>query len=173
MGRRNYEEDIPPEIPEYIRELMETGQMVDRIVLNREGKWFHNDVEFTNKRIIDFFNKSITLSKEGLFVLHYSGFTYPIEVEDVPFFVTGVRFEGFGPFEKIIMNLSNGETEVLDPSVLYYRDNNALYCSVMKGKFEAKFMRSPSFHVLERLEETDGEFFLSLCGQRIKLEKKD
>ena len=155
-------DETPPEIPEYIKELMKTGEIADRIVLDREGNWFHNGEPFINKRIIDFFNKSVNISADGHFVLHYSNYTYPIEVEDVPVFITGVRFDGFGSFEKITMNLSTGDTEELDPSTLYYRDNNALYCSVLEGKFQAKFMRSPSFHVLDRLDEIEGEFYLSM-----------
>ncbi len=172
MGSKNYIDQVPPEIPEYLRELMQSGEIADRIVLDREGRWFHNGVEFTNKKIIDFFNRSVNIAADGHYVLHYSRFTFPIEVEDTPVFVTGVRFEGFGPFEKVMMNLSIGETEELEPSTLFYKENNALYCSVRGGAFLAKFLRSPSFHLLERLEEADGHFFLNLCGQRIKLEQK-
>ena len=172
MGRKNYIEDIPPEIPDYIRELMEKGELVDEIILDSEGNWFHNGVEFTNKKIITFFNKSINKTSDGTIVLHYSNFTFPITVEDVPVFITGVRFEGFGPFEKIHINLSTGDTEILDIDTLYYNDNNALYCTVCDGKFHAKFKRSPSFHILERLEEQDNTYYLNIAGKRIRLEQK-
>jgi len=172
MGKKNYIDDDAPEIPEYIREMMKTGEIADRIVLDREGNWHHNGEPFTNKKIIDFFNKSVNISIDGHFVLHYSNYTYPIEVEDVAVFITGVRFEGFGSFERVIMNLTTGQTDELDPDTLYYRQNNALYCSVLGGKFQARFMRSPSFHILDRLDEIEGSFYLTICGKRIKLEKR-
>ena len=37
---------------------------------------------------------------------------------------------------------------------------------------KAKFMRSPSFHILERLEETDDTYYLTLCGRKIVLMEK-
>ena len=120
-----------------------------------------------------FFNSSINITADGTYVLHYSNFVYPIIVEDVPVFITGVVFEGFGPFEKILINLSTGETEELDISTLYYKKDSSLYCRVLNKKFPAKFQRSPSFHVLERLDEIEGNYFLNICGSRILLQIKE
>jgi len=84
-----------PEIPEYIKQLMESGEKIDQIRIDSEGNWFHEGEPFINQRIIDFFNRSIDVTAEGQYVIHYDDFVYPIEVEDTPLFVTGVRIEGF------------------------------------------------------------------------------
>lgn len=173
MGQQKYMNDIPPEIPDYIRELMEAGTLIDEIVIDEEGNWQHNGAPFTNKKIIDFFNRSINVTADGTYVLHYSDFTYPIIVIDAPVFITGVRFEGFGVFEKILINLSTGLTEELDIHSLYYKSNNALYCTVCDGRFPAKFKRSPSFHILERLEERDGNYYLHIAGETLQLMMRD
>ena len=163
-----------PEIPEEIKEMMLEGTLPDEIFLDKEGRWFHNGQPFLNEKIIDFFNKSINVTADGQYVIHYSNFTYPIRVEDTPLFVTGVRFEGFGSFERIFINLSDGECEELNINTLYYGANNALYCRVKNGKMPARFMRSPSFYILERLEEEqDGSYSLRLCGQKVELKKGD
>jgi len=161
-----------PELPEDLRELLESGRLDDLIFLDREGNWFHNGQPFLNKNIIDFFNKSIGVTADGIHVIHYGGYVYPVQVEDAPVFVTGVTIEGFGEFEKAVLNLSTGASEELDPSTLSVGENNALYCTVSGGRLTAKFRRSPSFHVLERLDETDGEFYLVICGKRIHLKRK-
>jgi hypothetical protein len=75
-----------------------------------------------------------------------------------------------GCFERIFINISSGETEELNCNTLYCGTGNALYCKIKKGRFKAKFKRSPSFNILDRLEEgVDGRYFLRICGQRIEL----
>jgi len=160
------------EIPDYLKDLIQDGQSIDEIKLDEDGKWFHNDVEFSNKKIIDFFNKSIAKTSEGKYVLHYDKYTFPIVVEDAPLFVTGVIFEGFGNFEKIFLNISSGDKVELDPESLFVKTNNALYCYIGKDKFLAKFKRSPSFHILERLDEKNNKFYLHLYGKTFLLKQE-
>lgn len=162
-----------PEIPEEVRALMEQDALPDNILLDKNGNWFHNGEPFINERIIRFFNGAVNRTADGTYVLHYDRYTWPITVEDVPVFITGVRVLGYGPFEEIILNLSTGEEEKLDADTLYYKDNNALYCKVHGGRLPAKFQHSPSFQVLERLDEIDGLFYLSICGKIIQLRKED
>ncbi|MFW5861360.1 MAG: hypothetical protein ACOCWZ_03840 [Spirochaetota bacterium] len=161
-----------PEIPEYIKQLMESGEKIDQIRLDREGNWFHEGEPFINQRIIDFFNRSIDVTAEGQYVIHYGDFVYPIEVEDTPLFVTGVRIEGFSFFEKIFITLSSGEEEELDETTLHYKQPEGLYCRVRNGRMPAKFKRSPSFQLLERLQETDDIYYLTIKGNKIVLEEK-
>ncbi|MCL1833706.1 MAG: DUF1285 domain-containing protein [Leptospirales bacterium] len=163
-----------PEIPNYIKELIESGEFIDEILIDKEGTWYHNGEKFINEKIINFFNKSINITADGEYVIHYSNFTYPIKVEDVPFFITGVTYTGFGDFEKIILNISSGESEELNCHTLFCKSNNALYCRVRNGTIPAKFKRSPSFSILERLEEDEkGKFYVRLCGSVIELIVKD
>ena len=162
------------EIPDYIKDLIESGGQIDEIFIDKEGTWYHNGEKFINERIIDFFNKSINITAEGQYVIHYSNYTYPIKVEDVPYFITGVTYSGFGDFEKVTLNISSGETEELDVNTLFCKSNNALYCKIKNRTMPAKFKRSPSFGILERLEEDEkGRFYVRLCGQIIELIVKD
>lgn len=163
-------DDRHPEIPQYLRDMLDAGEKIDDILLDKEGNWYHNGEKFINEKIIAFFSRSVNITDKGEYVLHYGEHTYPIRVEDAPYFVSGVRFEGFGSFERIFLTLSSGETEELDPNTLYCGDNNALYCRIKKGRMIAKFKRSPSFSILERLDESsDGKYFVRLCGINIEL----
>ncbi len=157
-----------PEIPEELLDLLHKGELSDEIRLDKDGNWFHNGQPFANKKIIDFFNQSINITADGMHVIHYDRYTYPIVVEDAPIFVTGVWFKGFGKWEKINLNLTNGTTELLDIQSLFYK-NSTLYCRVCKGRMIAKFRHSPFYHLLERLDEVDGAFYLSLCGEKIQI----
>ena len=164
--------DNYPEIPEEIQKLLESGETIDEIRLDAEGNWFHNGAPFTNERIIDFFSKSVDITRDGRYVIHYADFVYPIVVEDAPVFVTGVRFEGFGDFEEVFITLRSRGEEKLDIDSIYVKPNNCLYCRVEGGRMPAKFTRSPSFQVLERLEESDDTFHLHIGGKRIVLREK-
>jgi hypothetical protein len=159
-----------PEIPEEIKELLERGELADEIRLDKDGNWLHNGQPFSNKRIIEFFNRSIGVTRDGVHVIHYDRYTYPIVVDDVPLFITGVWFKGFGKWEKININLSNGSTELLDIYSLYYK-NNTLYCRVASGSMVAKFKNSPFYHLMERLIEVEGSFYLTLRGEKIHLQQ--
>ncbi len=108
-----------PEIPEYLKELLESGQTIDDILLDKDGNWFHNGEPFVNEKIKSFFSRSVDITTDGQYVIHYSNYTYPIRVEDAPYFVTGVQFEGFGTFERVFLTLASGATEELDPATLF------------------------------------------------------
>ena len=165
--------DVYPEIPDRLKDMIASGEITDEIFLDKEGVWYHNNEKFSNQRIIDFFNKSVNITSSGEYVIHYGDYTYPITVEDAPVFITGVIFSGFGDFETIQLNLSTGETEELDCSTLHVKKNNSLYCRVRSGKLTAKFKRSPSFNIPERLEEDSaGIYYLYLCGKKFKLQRE-
>ncbi len=163
---RNY-----PEIPAYIRKLMESGDAWDEIRIDTEGKWFHNGVPFRNTRLIAFFNKSIDITRDRMYVIHYNNFVYPIVVEDAPLFITGLRFHKTGDDESIFIALTSGNVEKLDLKTLNYR-NNALYCYVRSGEIMAKFRRSSSYELLQNIRETSDIYYLDICGQKVVLAEK-
>jgi hypothetical protein len=160
-----------PEIPDYIKKMMREGEELDKIRIDSEGRWSHNGNAFKNKKLIDFFNKSIDITKDGLYVINYSGFVYPIIVEDAPLFVTGFRFIKNEDGESIFIALNSGEVEKLNLNTLHYK-NNALYCFVKNGEIPAKFKRSPSYDLLQDIKDNDDIYYLELCGKRIVLSEK-
>jgi hypothetical protein len=167
---RKIMDTIYPEIPEEIKELLEKGELNDEIRLDKDGNWHHNSQPFSNEKIIDFFNRSINITRDGTYVIHYWEYTYPIIVEDAPLLVTGAWFKGFGRHEKITINLTNGTEELLDIYSLYYK-NKTMYCRVYGGRMIAKFKNSPFYHLMERLDEVDGRFYLTLCGEKIQIKQ--
>ena len=160
-----------PEIPDYIQKLIDEGGQIEEIRIDAEGRWFHNGEPFKNKKIISFFNKSIDKTKDGTYILSYSGYVYPVIVEDAPLFVTGFRLVKNGEGECILIALNSGETEKLDLNTLHYK-NNALYCLVKGGNILAKFKRSPSYELLQNIKDNDDIFYIDLCGKRIVLSGK-
>ena len=56
-----------PELPEYIRKMIDSGEEIDNITLDKEGLWFHNGEKFLNEKIIDYFNKSVNITSDGTY----------------------------------------------------------------------------------------------------------
>jgi hypothetical protein len=164
-------DDEYPELPEELKEPFEKKELTDDIRLDKNGVWHHNGQPFKNQKIIDFFNRSINITRDGTYVIHYGSYTYPVTVDDAPVFITGVVFSGFLQYEKIKLNLTNGKAELLDIYTLYYK-NKALYCRVENGRLIAKFKSSPSYHILERIDEVGGKYYLNLCGQTIPIQRE-
>lgn len=160
-----------PEIPEFLEELIRSGEQIDEIRIDAEGRWFHNGEPFKNERIAGFFNRSIDITKDGQYVIHYGEFVYPIVVEDAPLFVIGVKIEGKDKNERVMISLTSGDVETLDVKTLHYK-NECLYCYVKKGRLLAKFKRTPSFELLYRLEETDDTYHIHIGGEKIVLSEK-
>jgi hypothetical protein len=84
--------------------------------------------------------------------------------------VTDLRFEGAGASERIIITLSNGDEEELDPDSLVYREPH-LFCRAGKDKSTARFSRSPFIRILDGLREEKGDFYLNICGRNLLLKK--
>jgi len=42
-------ESKPPEIPDYIKDLIESGEQIDEILIDKEGVWYHNGEKFINE----------------------------------------------------------------------------------------------------------------------------
>jgi hypothetical protein len=160
-----------PEIPDYLKRMMQDGEELDEIRIDSEGHWFHNGISFKNKKIISFFNKSIDITRDGVYVLNYSGFVYPLIVEDAPLFITGFRLIKNDDEESVLIALNSGEVETLDLNTLHFK-NNALYCFVKNGEILAKFKRSPSYELLQDVKDNDDIYYLELCGRRIVLSEK-
>jgi hypothetical protein len=88
-------------------------------------------------------------------------------VEDVPFFVLGVREQGSG----LELSLSDGSYSPLDPGSLALGAQGALYTTVKNGQFRARFTQGAQIALGPWLAEAEnGEIFLEIAGTRHALE---
>jgi hypothetical protein len=131
------------------------------IKLASDGRWFHEGVEITHERTIELFNRSIR--REGdKYVLRVGNEVCEIEVEDAPFFVKQVNREE----NKLLLVISNGMLEELDPSSLEIGDNNILYAKVGTNKDRAKFTRPAYYQLMEYLCEDEGKGYFLKVGEK-------
>lgn len=135
------------------------------IKLASDGKWFHDGVEITHERTIELFNRSIRREGEK-YVLQVGNEICEVTVEDAPFFVKQVNREG----SKLILFISNGTFEELEPSSLEMGNNNILYARIGPYKDRAKFTRPAYYQLMEYLHQDEtGGYFLQVENNKYPL----
>jgi hypothetical protein len=154
-------DEIDETLPEVVQNFLRSGAKLQEIRLNDRGRWTHEGLDFENPRIIDLFNRSVSRTPGGTWVLEIGRFTYPIEVDDTGFFVERIEFG-----EPPILELSDGTSEPLDPTSLEYAGDGRLYTTVKDGAFRARLKKPAYYALAERMTDTDEGWDLELNGER-------
>ena len=128
------------------------------LVLDREGRWFHDGEPVEHPRIIEAFNRGLERDEAGRYVLRFGDDWCLVTVEDAPLQVDGLVCAG----DEIVVTLSSGLTERLRPQTLSVR-GGVLYCVAESG-LTARFSRSAQFALGSLLEERPGGYVLVLKG---------
>ena len=155
----------PGDHPEYFRFPAPEGRSRESsIVLDAEGRFLHDGVAVEHPGMARAFASWIRLHPDnGRFILD-NGYDWSyFQVEDVPFFVLGLREEG----GRLRLLLSDGSESPLDPDALALGARGALYTTVKGGKFRARFRQGAQTALGPWLScADDGELFLEIAGAR-------
>lgn len=112
------------------------------IVLNAHGLWLHDGTVFTNTKLIALFSRSIRrIPGSDQFEIQVGPYSSNVTVEDTAWFITSVE-TNTSPWS---VSVSDGTSEILDPSSLRFGQHNQLYCKIKRtaDAFEqARFSRS-------------------------------
>jgi hypothetical protein len=154
----------PGDHPEFFRFPPPPGQSREsRIRLDAQGRFWHEGVLVEHPRMQAAFATWIGRHPDdGRYVLS-NGYDWSyLEVDDVPFFVRGVRASAAG----LEIELSDGSVELLDPGSLRRGARDALYCRVKSGQFEARFTPGAQSALLPFVVEGPGaEPLLEVAGR--------
>lgn len=160
--------DIDETLPEVVKEFLRAGGKLERICLHATGRWTHRGQPFENERVIRLFSKSVKRTEGGTWILHIGRFIYPIEVEDVGFFVERVELDQAS--NQATITLSDLSQETLDPTTLSYDTPGHLYCTIKGGEHRARFLRQAYYALAEHVELDEREhLILTLGDARIDL----
>jgi hypothetical protein len=130
-----------------------------KIILSAEGNWTYDGETVTHERTVeDLFRR--VYCEDGSYYLTGEKMPVPVIIEDVAFFVRDINQtpEGYR------LNLSNGTTEILDPSTLDIGSANRLYCQVGPVRAKARFDRKVYNEFMKALTERDGYYGLAING---------
>jgi hypothetical protein len=159
----------PGDHPEFFRFPAPEGRSRESsIVLDAQGRFQHEGQLVEHPGMARAFASWIDRHPDdGRFILN-NGYDWSyFRVEDVPFFVLGVREQGSG----LELSLSDGSYSPLDPGSLALGAQGALYTTVKNGQFRARFTQGAQIALGPWLAEAEnGEIFLEIAGTRHALE---
>lgn len=139
------------------------------IRIDREGVWSYRGVEMIRNDIVQYFYQHLHRDSQGNYQIELDQERCSIHVEDVPFVVRSVSAE-FSPTDdrpqKLIIALSDGCVEELDPETLRIGVKDVLYCRVREREHEARFSRQAYYQLAEYIEYDPrrDRYFLAIGG---------
>lgn len=155
----------PGDHPEFFRFPAPEGRSRESsIVLDAQGRFHHHGELVEHAGMARAFASWIDRHPDdGRFILN-NGYDWSyFEVEDVPFFVQGVR-ETAGELRLL---LSDGSETPLMPAELTPGPDGALYTRVKNGKFQARFTQAAQIALAPWLVEAEnGDVLLEIAGSR-------
>ncbi len=148
----------PGDHPEFYRFPAPEGRSREStIVLDREGRFWHHGELVEHEKLAAAMHRWIGRHPDdGRYILENGyDWTY-FTVEDVPYFVSALKFEG----GDVLLVLSDGTEEAWDPQATRVGEGGALYAKVKKsargGPFEARFSRHAQTALAEVLVDQGG-----------------
>ena len=96
-----------------------------------------------------------------------------VEVEDTPYMVLSVTVnmtDNEVP-ESYLLLLNDKTEESLDPSSLFIRQDNVMYCKVKNGCETARFLRPAYYQICEQVRdgENENDYWIPWKGRRIPI----
>lgn len=117
-----------------------------RLRVDRNGDWYHDDVEITHPGILANLRNNLKWDAVGYFI--QTRVRIPVEVEDVPWVVTRIERRG----DALHGVLNDGTETTIDPAALRIGRDEIPYCMVKGGRFEARLARAATFQLLALAE---------------------
>ena len=130
------------------------------IRFGRDGEWYSDGERIANRRIADLFSRCVRKNPQGGYMLQMGDERAPLEVDDTPFVVRQIDAD---PRHGFTVSLNDGTREPLDPSSMRYGRDNAFYCRVKGGEWEARLLRPAHYALAHSVDiGADGRFYLRI-----------
>ncbi|MBI4800559.1 MAG: DUF1285 domain-containing protein [Desulfarculus sp.] len=129
------------------------------IQVNAQGELSHQGAPLIHPGILELIYQSVHF-EDGVYLLRIGQQSCQLEVEDTFWVVRGASRQGQG----VVLTLSDGSSEPLDPTSLWIGAGEVLYCRVKAGAMPARFLRQAYYQIAELIEE-EGEGFALVLGQ--------
>jgi len=139
------------------------------LVLHRDGRWTHEGVPITNRKLRELFDRSVRfLPEEGKYVVQVGRFRGQVDPEETGFFVVDVDPEAG------TVGLSDRSTEPLDVASLRPSPRDgALLCTVKRDVvpegLPARFLHGAQARLLGAAEPGASGPALRWAGRRVPL----
>ena len=128
---------------------------IPEIRIDRDGKWYYRNMEMTRTDIIHYFYKHLQRDQHGDYHIKTETEQYPIRVEDVPFIIEGLdalTTGDEGGTSSMMIRLSDGSCEELQPDTLWIGNNHIVYCRIKGNEHAARFSRKAYYQLAKHIE---------------------
>lgn len=122
-----------------------------RLRIDRDGAWFHDDVEVTHAGILANLRDNLQVDDRGHY-LQIGSVRVAVEVEDAPFVVERVEVEGTG----LAATLNDMSREPLALDTLRVDEQGIPRCRAKNGRFDARLSRAATYQLLQHAEYPEG-----------------
>ncbi len=137
-----------------------------QILIDKDGRMFHQGAEMINQGINSFLLSNLRRDNQGRYIIQLKDQKCWVQVEDTPLVVQRVDQDGD---DRLLLRLTDGATEPLDPALLWVGPENVLYTKVRQGAIPARFNRPAYYQAAQWVQETDNGFALNLGGRLFPL----
>ena len=129
-----------------------------------EGRWFHDGQPLEHPNLTRAFDGWVERAEDGRYCLKNDINWAYITLEGPAHFVRSLRIDG----DRVVLRLSSGRQELLDPDTLRQDDRHALYCDVGDGRLTARFDRNAATQLADLLGEDDDGVYVRVGAKRYR-----
>ena len=124
------------------------------IRIDRDGVWYYRNMEMKRNEIIQYFYRHLRRDYQGNYRIELNHENCSIQVDDVPYVIRSVSsgFSGADGQPGMVISLSDGSCEELDPETIRIGEKNVLYCRVKKNEYEARFSRQAYYQLAANIK---------------------
>ena len=124
------------------------------IRIDRNGVWYFQNMEMTRKEIVQYFYQHLRRNSQGHYHIEIGSEHCRVQVDDVPYVIQSVSpgFAGIDGRTCMVISLSDGSCEELNPETILIGGNNIPYCRVKKSQHEARFSRQAYYQLAVNIE---------------------
>jgi hypothetical protein len=143
------------------------------IRIDRDGVWYFRNMEMTRMEIVQYFYQHLRRDSRGHYQIELGQEHCRVQVDDVPYIIRGVSsgFAGADGRPCMVISLSDGSCEELNPETIRIGENNVPYCRVKKSGHEARFSRQAYYQLAVNIEHDPHQdcYFMTVDGRSYPL----
>jgi hypothetical protein len=140
------------------------------IRIDPQGQFIHEGEPVRHQGLRQALFRWLDRLPDGRYVLRLDERRYAfLDVDDTPLVAQALRFTGAGDGEGVMLSLSDGAAEELDPRTLTVDEAGVLRCWARGGRLEARLTTSAAATLADRIGDTPDGPTLRLGGHDLVL----
>lgn len=150
-----------PSVPEALRRVLAAGATLTSIELDERGRWFHEGVEITHRRLSTLFHRGLHRTAGGTWLITLAPYSYPVRVARWGRFVVAMNLEG--------LELAGHGQRPYGAIDAWSTDGHDTVVAHVDG-YAARVIGKAWAGLLDGIEEAEEGFALRLpTGERVRL----